>query len=624
MSDLPRCDVCPVWFCFRHVNMATPVPLLAVCESDRTSLLCGPPTFREHPTFPRDGGGSRNLTFSRDGSLLAWCNGHGVSVVRTSDGSSVATLALPKTTLLRFSPLADILVTWQPYTKSAEAAQGDANLRLWELPGAGLRKALFQKKAEAWCPSWSQDEKVAVRIVSNELHFFEDNDFNVIANKLHVQKISNFELSPGSHPFKVTTEMPAWSRGAASLSFLIVPVCECRCSRVRCAYTSRATKGCRPLCECSSTRSLEDLVPLWPPRASSRLTVSTCYGTKKASAVLVTASTEVDKSGASYYGEQTLHYLHVGGETALVQLPKNGPIYDVAWSPNSSEFCVVYGFMPAKATVFNLKCDPVFDFGTGPRNAVYYSPQGHILVLAGFGNLRGQMEVWDAKKYKQVSKCQAPDATHFSWCPDGEHVVTATCAPRLRVGNGFKVCHYTGAVAHEHQTPAGSELWEVRWQSFPDGTFPERPVRRQTPAARTDAPAQAYRPPALRHLPAAPTSKLHEEEAPQNARQSDKALSKAALKNQKKREARKAAKQESKPEAQLPSDPAPITDSQSTETCGDLETDRKIKNVKKKLKAIEELKEQQASGKVLQKNQLEKMQKEDQLLEELRKLHLQP
>lgn len=32
------------------------------------------------------------------------------------------------------------------------------------------------------------------------------------------------------------------------------------------------------------------------------------------------ASTEVDKTGASYYGEQTLHYLAVNGETALVQL----------------------------------------------------------------------------------------------------------------------------------------------------------------------------------------------------------------------------------------------------------------------------------------------------------------
>lgn len=34
----------------------------------------------------------------------------------------------------------------------------------------------------------------------------------------------------------------------------------------------------------------------------------------------MTASTEVDKTGASYYGEQTLHYLAVNGETALVQL----------------------------------------------------------------------------------------------------------------------------------------------------------------------------------------------------------------------------------------------------------------------------------------------------------------
>lgn len=31
-----------------------------------------------------------------------------------------------------------------------------------------------------------------------------------------------------------------------------------------------------------------------------------------------------------------------------------------------------------------------------------FSPQGHILVLAGFGNLQGHMEVWDMKKHKQV------------------------------------------------------------------------------------------------------------------------------------------------------------------------------------------------------------------------------
>ncbi|XP_062355513.1 eukaryotic translation initiation factor 2A isoform X5 [Cinclus cinclus] len=333
-------------------------------------------------------------------------------------------------------------------------------------------------------------------------------------------------------------------------------------------------------------------------------------------AVLVVASTEVDKSGASYYGEQTLHYVAASGESAVVQLPKNGPIYDVAWSPNSVEFCAVYGFMPAKATVFNLKCDPVFDFGTGPRNAAYYSPHGHILVLAGFGNLRGQMEVWDVKNYKLISKPVASDSTYFAWCPDGEHIVTATCAPRLRVGNGYKVWHYTGSVLHSYEVPCDEEMWQVFWQPFLDGVFPERAVRYQAvPSELPRAeprPAQAYRPPALRNKPVT-SSKLHEDEPPQNMKPhlggGDKPLSKTALKNQRKHEAKKAAKQEAKADAQQ--GPAQVKPPQSAlqntvpaMTTGDPEVDKKIKNLKKKLKAIEQLKEQAAAGKQLEKNQV--------------------
>lgn len=37
--------------------------------------------------------------------------------------------------------------------------------------------------------------------------------------------------------------------------------------------------------------------------------------------------------------------------------------------------------MPAKATIYNLKCEPVFDFGCGPRNEVNYSPVGDNILL---------------------------------------------------------------------------------------------------------------------------------------------------------------------------------------------------------------------------------------------------
>ncbi|XP_035240981.1 eukaryotic translation initiation factor 2A [Anguilla anguilla] len=582
--------------------MAPPSPVLAVRGSNGTLLLSGPPNCDEYSSFQRDNGKSRFVAFSKDGSLFGWCSGDKVSVVRVADGTLVQSLDLPKTALLEFSPLGTVLATWQPYTKTQDNPQGDANLQLWDLNSGTCLKTFYQKKVQGWCPNWSDDEKIAVRNVNNELHFFENNDFNTIANKLHLQKVSEFVLSPGPQPSKVAVYVPG-SKGAPSFVRL---------------YQYPNFGGPTSALANKSFFKSDRVTMLW---------------NNKATAVLVTASVEVDKSGASYYGEQTLQYLSINGETAVVQLPKNGPIYDVTWSPSSSEFCVVYGFMPAKATVFNQKCDPVFDFGTGPRNAAFYSPQGHILVLAGFGNLRGQMEVWDVKKYKQVGKPQAPDSTHFSWCPDGEHIVTATCSPRLRVSNGYKIWHYTGTVLHKEDTPEGAELWEVLWQPFPDGTFPERPIKYQAAPSElgsTEAkPTQAYRPPALRNKPATASSKLHEEEPPQNLKPSsggDKQMSKTALKNQKKREAKKAAKQEIKSDApQVQSDSTstcPASAASTAPTCGDPETDKKIKNLKKKLKAIEQLKEQQAAGKPLEKNQVEKMQKEAQLLQELDDLEL--
>lgn len=38
--------------------------------------------------------------------------------------------------------------------------------------------------------------------------------------------------------------------------------------------------------------------------------------------VLLLTSTEVDKTGGSYYGKQTLHYMSVTGETAMISLGK--------------------------------------------------------------------------------------------------------------------------------------------------------------------------------------------------------------------------------------------------------------------------------------------------------------
>lgn len=126
------------------------------------------------------------------------------------------------------------------------------------------------------------------------------------------------------------------------------------------------------------------------------------YWNPKGNSALLLTMTEVDKTGGSYYGKQGLHFIGVNGQTALVTFSKEGPVYSVAWSPKGQEFCVVYGFMPSRATLFNLKCEPVFELGAGPRNSIYYNPHGNILLLGGFGNLRGNVELWNTNTRKQI------------------------------------------------------------------------------------------------------------------------------------------------------------------------------------------------------------------------------
>lgn len=52
---------------------------------------------------------------------------------------------------------------------------------------------------------------------------------------------------------------------------------------------------------------------------------------------------------------------------------------------------------------------------------------------------------------------------------DGEHYIWATTAPRLRVGNGWKISHYHGELKHDRPYPTGEkvELWSVGFQPSP-------------------------------------------------------------------------------------------------------------------------------------------------------------
>jgi translation initiation factor 2A len=140
---------------------------------------------------------------------------------------------------------------------------------------------------------------------------------------------------------------------------------------------------------------------------------------------------------------------------------KEGPIHDVTWSPNSKHFGVVYGYMPSKATIFNHRAVAVHSFSLAPRNTISFSPHGRFVLVAGFGNLAGQIDVYDGEKdYHKITTIESGNPSICQWSPDGIYMMTATTSPRLRVDNGIKIWHVSGGLMYNEDL---MELYEVRF-----------------------------------------------------------------------------------------------------------------------------------------------------------------
>jgi translation initiation factor 2A len=166
--------------------------------------------------------------------------------------------------------------------------------------------------------------------------------------------------------------------------------------------------------------------------------------------LIVLAQTDVDKSNKSYYGETTMYLLSSNGAVdARITLDKEGPIHDVSWSPNSTEFGVVYGYMPSKTTIFNHRGVPIHSFPIGPRNTIIFSPTGRFVLVAGFGNLAGSIDVYDLEKdYRKICTIESGNPSVCAWSPDSRYILTATTSPRLRVDNGIKLWHVGGGIMY--------------------------------------------------------------------------------------------------------------------------------------------------------------------------------
>ncbi|KHJ93111.1 eukaryotic translation initiation factor eIF2A [Oesophagostomum dentatum] len=449
------------------------------------------------------------------------------------------------------------MITFEPYViygqKVSANQKPEPNMRVYNLAEGKHVTTTVATREATWRPQFTDDESVVVRLVGTELLIHNGCQFEKYDRKLVVPNISAFAVSSGHAPHHVACYTPATGSTPARVQ----------------------------------VRRLDSPFAVVVAKNFFKSEKGTLVWNSKGTAILVLSSTEVDQSNQSYYGEQHIYLLNLTSQESFqVTVRKNGPIHAAKWNPNGREFCVCYGYMPAMVSLYNLRGDETFHINEGPRNDAFYNGFGNILLTCGFGNLgKGKMEFWDVEKKKQIVTIEVPNTTLFEWAPDGQHFVTATTTPRLRIDNGYRFWHYSGKLIKEvlYNSPA-EELWEVKFR-----------------------PITGYNKFEVRDL-----SKVE--------------LNSAGL-HEKKKTSSESGQSQSKPVGAAKQDapyvPPHLRKNKTADTTAKdeqkagnkmTENEKKIFVVKKKLKDVSVLKARLANGEELQTNQLEKIAREPEFL----------
>ena len=347
---------------------------------------------------------------------------------------------------LAFSPKGSYLNTWERPWKNEEDGQAGKNLKIWSMSTGELVQEFVQKSQNGWSLQYSQDEKICCRNVTNEVHIYESttiqngttpppqNTFDIynigVWKKLRVEGLTSFSLSPGTNP-SIAVFLPERKGSPASSQIFSLSNLD------------------KPTTQKQFYKA-DKISFLWSLNGRSLLAHTTI---------------DVDKSNKSYYGESNLYLLHTTGSNGVrVDLDKEGPVHDVAWG-SETEFGVVYGYMPAKTTVFDIRGNAVQTISTGPRNTIKFSQGAKFVLVAGFGNLAGTMDIFTkkGKVWERLTTMEASNASVCEWSPDGAFILTATTSPRLRVDNGVRIWWVGGKLVYKEEM---NELYQVSHVSF--------------------------------------------------------------------------------------------------------------------------------------------------------------
>ncbi|XP_073111676.1 eukaryotic translation initiation factor 3 subunit B [Elaeis guineensis] len=153
---------------------------------------------------------------------------------------------------------------------------------------------------------------------------------------------------------------------------------------------------------------------------------------------------------------------------------KNDKIVAFAWEPKGHRFAVIHGDGPrpdisfySMRTAHNTgRVSKITTLKAKQANALYWSPGGHFIVLAGLKGFNGQLEFYNVDELETMATGEHFMATDIEWDPTGRYVATSVTSVH-EMENGFHIWSFNGKLLYRIPKDHFYQfLWRPRPPSF--------------------------------------------------------------------------------------------------------------------------------------------------------------
>ncbi|KAK8445414.1 hypothetical protein SEVIR_9G321100v4 [Setaria viridis] len=130
---------------------------------------------------------------------------------------------------------------------------------------------------------------------------------------------------------------------------------------------------------------------------------------------------------------------------------KNDKIIAFAWEPKGHRFAIIHGDGPRPDVSFytmrtannTSRVSKLTTLKAKQANALFWSPAGRFIVLAGLKGFNGQLEFYNVDELETMATGEHFMATDIMWDPTGRYLATAVTSVH-EMENGFQIWSFNG------------------------------------------------------------------------------------------------------------------------------------------------------------------------------------